>query len=55
MIKEYHCPKCGKSFVGDGAEIEEHYSNPDGDWENPCGGMGELVATYLDPPKETHE
>ena len=54
MIHEYKCRECGHTFIGEGADTEEHYSDPTGGLA-PCGGVGDLVGTWSPPTLEPEE
>jgi len=54
VIHEYNCAKCGATFIGDGEDFEEHYSDPTGGL-TPCGGMGRLVGTWSPVTLEKEE
>jgi hypothetical protein len=45
VIHEYRCEKCKGTFVGDGEDFEEHYSDPTGGTFG-CGGIGQLIGTW---------
>lgn len=47
MIYEYVCPACGRTFIGDGEAVEEHFDCPFGP-----NNFGELVVEYTEEDKK---